>query len=299
MKLHTDKKVFEQAVEAAAQYCGVPAGIIEKDYYVTLLLKKIAQSEPQLVFKGGTSLSKCYKLIKRFSEDIDLTLSCTSQSLRVNLTHNIKDICKNEGLPIVNGDQILSKNRFNRYIIDYKPVYSISGLNPYVIVETAFMQRAFPVEEKQAASLIYDFMLDNGFADIIAGYDLAPFTVKVQTLARTLIDKVFAICDYYLKGETERYSRHLYDIAEIVKKVPLDDSLRRLAQEVGAERGKNPINKSAAEGVNIPELLKRILDERYFEADYKNVTKYLLYEDVDYETAARGLQAILQMKIFG
>ena len=48
--------------------------IIEKDYYVTLVLRELAKQVPNLLFKGGTSLSKCYKIIDRFSEDIDITL---------------------------------------------------------------------------------------------------------------------------------------------------------------------------------------------------------------------------------
>ena len=298
MNLHKDGKVFEQAIEATAQYYGVPTGVIEKDYYVTLLLKKISQAEPLLVFKGGTSLSKCYKLIKRFSEDIDLTMTGTSQTMRVSLTHSVIDICKKEGLPIINSGEILSKNRFNRYIIDYKPEYTMSSLNPYVIVETAFMQKAFPVEERNAASLIYDFMEHGGFTDMIARYDLQPFAVHTQTLARTLIDKIFAICDYYLSGKTERCSRHLYDIMKLVRVVPPSDDIRALALSVRSERAKNAINRSAADGVDIPALLERIITERVFESDYNNVTKYLLYEDVDYDFAISGLQTIWQNGIF-
>ena len=52
----------------------LPIAIIEKDYYVTLVLKEIATRNPDIVFKGGTSLSKCYKIIDRFSEDIDLNI---------------------------------------------------------------------------------------------------------------------------------------------------------------------------------------------------------------------------------
>lgn len=299
MNLHKDGKVFEQAVEAAAQYCGMPAGIIEKDYYVTLLLKRISQVEPQLVFKGGTSLSKCYKLIKRFSEDLDLTLTETSQAMRVRLAHKMTDICVQEGLVIMNSGSILSKNRFNRYVVDYKPGYAISSLNPNVIVETAFMQRAFPVEERSAASLIYEFMAHGGFTDMIERYGLQPFMVHTQTLARTLIDKVFAICDYYLSGRTERCSRHLYDIKKLVQTVPLSDDMRTLALKVRSERAKNAINSSAADGVDVPGLLERIITERVFESDYENVTKYLLYEDMDYDTAISGLQGVLQKGIFG
>lgn len=74
MILHNDKELFEQAVLRASDDMGIEAGIIEKDYFVTLMLKEIVKSQPDILFKGGTSLSKCYKLINRFSEDIDLNL---------------------------------------------------------------------------------------------------------------------------------------------------------------------------------------------------------------------------------
>lgn len=62
--LHNNKELFEQAVLKTAEYLNIDAGIIEKDYYVTLMLKEISGTVPDLVFKGGTSLSKCYKIIK-------------------------------------------------------------------------------------------------------------------------------------------------------------------------------------------------------------------------------------------
>ena len=76
MNLHTDEKLFQEAVTATAQQVGIPEIYIEKDYWLSLALKTIFQSELALdtVFKGGTALSKCYKLIERFSEDIDLVI---------------------------------------------------------------------------------------------------------------------------------------------------------------------------------------------------------------------------------
>ena len=60
--------------------------MIEKDYYVTMLLKNMARRLPFLVFKGGTSLSKCYQIIHRFSEDIDLTVDrVLTQGMRCSL----------------------------------------------------------------------------------------------------------------------------------------------------------------------------------------------------------------------
>ena len=74
--LHDDRDLFRQIVLLTAEAMGIDSGIIEKDYYVTMFLKSLAAKQPQILFKGGTSLSKCYKLIKRFSEDIDLNMEC-------------------------------------------------------------------------------------------------------------------------------------------------------------------------------------------------------------------------------
>ena len=72
--LHNDRETFEQVILKVASETGIEPGIIEKDYYVTLFLKRIVELQPNIIFKGGTSLSKCYKVIKRFSEDIDLNI---------------------------------------------------------------------------------------------------------------------------------------------------------------------------------------------------------------------------------
>ena len=80
MLLHNDKENFDIVIRAASRYFNVSQAIIEKDYYVTLVLRELAKQVPNLLFKGGTSLSKCYKIIDRFSEDIDITLDWEHQS---------------------------------------------------------------------------------------------------------------------------------------------------------------------------------------------------------------------------
>lgn len=80
MNLHKNPKEFYETLLASADRLGISPAIIEKDYYVTLLLETLSRKVPSLIFKGGTSLSKCYKIINRFSEDIDLTLDSTSQT---------------------------------------------------------------------------------------------------------------------------------------------------------------------------------------------------------------------------
>lgn len=76
MNLHLKNDEFEQLIELSSKKYHVPLEAIRKDYFITYILKNLAESEEieNVVFKGGTSLSKCYpNSIERFSEDIDLT----------------------------------------------------------------------------------------------------------------------------------------------------------------------------------------------------------------------------------
>lgn len=76
MELHLNNLEFEELIELTSQKINIPSSAVRKDYFITIILKKLSDSDfiDRVVFKGGTSLSKCYpKSIERFSEDIDLT----------------------------------------------------------------------------------------------------------------------------------------------------------------------------------------------------------------------------------
>lgn len=77
MYLHHDKEAFEELVTATANEFHIPTNIIEKDYYVTLALRELSSRIEGMVFKGGTSLSKCYQLLDRFSEDLDISYAAS------------------------------------------------------------------------------------------------------------------------------------------------------------------------------------------------------------------------------
>lgn len=75
MLLHEHPEDFKDLQELTAKYIGIPSVAVERDYYIVIMLETLAQSPyaDSCVFKGGTSLSKCYPgSIERFSEDIDL-----------------------------------------------------------------------------------------------------------------------------------------------------------------------------------------------------------------------------------
>lgn len=76
MKLHNNSKLFKDAVKFTAAQKNIKDIYVEKDYWVTFVLYNLYKSQlgKEIVFKGGTALSKCYHIIERFSEDIDLII---------------------------------------------------------------------------------------------------------------------------------------------------------------------------------------------------------------------------------
>ncbi len=75
MFLHNNKDLFRATIDEVENTSGIDGEIIEKDYYVTLILRLLSERQPNCVFKGGTSLSKGFHIINRFSEDVDISFS--------------------------------------------------------------------------------------------------------------------------------------------------------------------------------------------------------------------------------
>lgn len=300
MKLHTNKELFEQTILQVAQKSGIEPGIIEKDYYVSLLLKELANRLPAMIFKGGTSLSKCHKVIKRFSEDIDITLDeqHLTQGNRKSVKVAIEDACDTLGFNIANINDIKSRMDFNHYIIEYPGLFAIAGIKPDIEIDTIFSIRSFPYETKTATSIIYDYLHEMGLYEFINDYELLPFAVNTQSIDRTFIDKIFALCDYYLQGKTRERSRHLYDIYKLYPLISDLDTMRKLAKQTREARIDSPFCESANISIDINTLLKEIADKDFYRIDYKENTSVLLYEDVPYETAKSAIYKIIEDRIF-
>lgn len=294
--LHNEKNLFEQLILRTSDTFEIEQGIVEKDYYVTVFLKAIAQKEPDIVFKGGTSLSKCYHIINRFSEDIDLNIETDSkptQGQRECLKKNIVAVTQSFGFTVQNPDEIKSRRDFNRYLIDYQSTFDTGYLKRNLIVETAVFFRTYPTRKMNATSLIYDYLNREGMDSLIAQYDLFPFEVNVQAAERTFVDKLCAIGDYYLSGTISEHSRHIYDLHKLLEIVQIDDSLRQLLHKVVAERKTHKTCLSAQEGVNLKELLAEIVQKEIYRRDYEEITASLLFDNTDYQTAIRSLSRII------
>lgn len=299
--LHNDHLLFEQVILRVSEDTGIEASIIEKDYYVTLFLQRIVAQLPNIIFKGGTSLSKCYKLINRFSEDIDLNIDTEAhptEGQRKKLKEVIISIIDEFGFTLTNPDKVRSRRDYNRYIVDYPTIFLTSYLKEHLIVETAVYIKAYPCKRMLASSLIYDYLARNGYVDLIEQYGLHPFELNVQAAERTLVDKVFALGDYYLCDAVHEHSRHVYDIFKLLDVVTLDDSMKDLIWSVREERKPHVNCHSAKEGIDMNTLLQEIVDKAVYKRDYEDITAKILFEEVSYETAATALRKIIASGIF-
>lgn len=271
--------------------------MVEKDTVQSLILLGLSMSEVPFVFKGGTSLSKVYNLIDRFSEDIDLSLERrpTESERRVS-NAAILEIGNELGLELTNREAVQSRHSYNKYVFEYESLFSETPLE--IIVETNFYQPVYPTKMRKVGSFVGKFCTNKSIP-LPVNYAAATFDMQVQSLERTFVDKVFAICDYRIQNMQDRDSRHLYDIAKLLPYIDVGKSLYDLIDNVRLDRMCSNNNPSAQPEHNIPEMLREIIESRFYEKDYNEITRKLLYDNVSYEEAvANGIAKIACTDMF-
>lgn len=271
--------------------------MIEKDTIQSMFLFELSKYDFPFVFKGGTSLSKAYGLIDRFSEDIDLSLSKKPTDFeKRKYKEIILEVAEKLGLNLYNPENVKSRYDYNKYIFKYDSLFADSKME--IIIETSFYQESYPICKHKINSFIGMFCERNNI-NLPISFDAISFEMDVQTLDRTFIDKVYAVCDYRLQNMWDRDSRHLYDIAKIIPHINFDDGIKELIMNVRKDRMKSKNNPSAQPQYSISELLKDIIDSKFFESDYRNLTAKLLYEEYSYDQAIEnGIKKVLNLLLF-
>ncbi len=304
MNLHFDKEIFEELIVGASNELAIPGNVIEKDYYVTITLKSLSEKLEDMVFKGGTSLTKCYGLLERFSEDIDLSYTAEAgmpgDARKKKLKRAIVKTMDEFGFTVTNLDATRSRRHYNCYRVTYPSMYERSNiLKPELVVETYVALLPFPTTKRMVDNYIYRFLNKINRLDLAETYNLMPFEITTQTIERTLADKVFALCDYYMQGEVERHSRHLYDIYKIVSSIGITEELVRLIPAVRAVRSELTICPSAKADVCVTDILKEIVENGVYRDDYNNITLGLLFVPETYDTVIQSIKQLADSGIFG
>jgi len=305
MLLHKTPAIFNDIVTATANDLGLQDFQIEKDYFVSLYLKTLSNLDADgIVFKGGTSLSKCYDIIHRFSEDIDLAMlfrgGYVNERIRKRLKNNIVQTTQILGGKIINLELIQSNRDYNFYEIDYDCHFEIDHtIRPHILIETIVVYQPYPTKMLNVSNYITKFLEKTNRQDLIKNYELEPFIMQVQTIERTLIDKLFAICDYHIQNKYERNSRHLYDIHMIWNSKQLDKALlEKIVMDVVKDRQLYGINNDSCSPNQKPnEIISEIMDEAVYEYDYNNNTVSFIYDDVTYEDVIQTLETIQETSL--
>lgn len=243
--------------ESVAIKVGLPAQVIEKDFWVTAILQTVftLPVAKQLVFKGGTSLSKGWKLIERFSEDIDIAVDpiilgvpegdltkkqikklrkTSSLFVLEQLTPMICEEVQREGLhsfitvdaqPNGEGDNTYPEPR--QIYLHYKSVFdkALTYLRPDVVLEVSARSLIEPTEPIQIKSILGEHLPVLPLTDSV---------IHTAIPAKTFLEKVFLLHELFsVPGHgmiAEHKSRHLYDLyvmmnKDFAKKAVIDDIL--------------------------------------------------------------------------
>lgn len=221
MNLHTaDKKLFSETIRAASKHLNINEVFVEKDYWITLVLNRLSKSEyaNETVFKGGTSLSKGFGLINRFSEDVDIAIVNAASKSGNEIKNFIRTVEKEitAELNEVNLKGITSKgSKFRKSVFEYSSI-DTKDKNNRLIVEINSFANPFPYQQCTIKSFIYDFLKATNNAIYIEQYLLQPFTLNVLKKEQTLLEKLVSLIRFsYAEDSIQSIStkiRHFYDL---------------------------------------------------------------------------------------
>jgi len=228
MNLHTDTKLFRQAIQYVSDTLGIPAIYVEKDYWVTYALRKIVNAPigKEVIFKGGTALSKCFKLIERFSEDIDFVVLRNDKESGNRLKEKLREISNSiiDDLPEVDIEGITKKMGMNRKTAhSYTKVFSgqFGQVRDIIILESSWLGYYEPYSKRIINSLIGETLVRDGQIENVVKYGLQPFEMNVLEPSRTICEKIMSLVRFsYTENpivDLKNKIRHAYDIHQLLQ----------------------------------------------------------------------------------
>ncbi len=233
MKLHRDKYSFLNIIGLIHGVTGIREDILEKDYYVTLLLKELSEKQETLpaYFKGGTALYKAQKSIRRFSEDIDLTIyidNCSGSQAKKRLETATK---KYLSLPRTPRKELEDDRKGSiTAVYDYTPAVTVDTDDPlqrfgYVKVEGTSFTVSEPFSTLEIEPTIYTYATEEQRSILREQFEVMPFPIKTIRLERIFADKIFAAEFYYERDMYFDVAKHIYDVSVMLDLQPIQDML--------------------------------------------------------------------------
>ena len=224
MKLHNDTETFKAAIQETSDYFEIRDYLIEKDYWITFVLSQLAKSTfaKSVVFKGGTSLSKAFRLIDRFSEDVDIAVMSQPDWTGNKIKTLIRNVEKKITASIIETETpgITSKgSRFRKSVYRYPTVLKSTeteDISDKLIVEINSFANPYPNQQATIQSMIGEYFHINEASDIIEIYNLQQFDLNVLDKRQTLLEKLVSLVRFsFDKNPVQGVAgkiRHFYDL---------------------------------------------------------------------------------------
>lgn len=212
MKLHNYPDKFQELISVTAHERQIPESAVRRDYYIVMMLKALVDSPygAQCVFKGGTSLSKCYpSSIERFSEDIDLTF------LGMDLPDKECDKTIKKIETVMSAGAKTEKIGEERFPRSKSMWVWFDNPAERVKLEIGSTVRPDPYSRKQVRTYIQEFLDTRGDTEAIMQFELSAVEINVLDIERTFIDKLMAVRRHAICGTLNRKVRHIYDVVRL------------------------------------------------------------------------------------
>lgn len=224
MSYASDHSEFADLLRATADARGLPIWIVEKDYYVTRALRALVERiGDQFLFKGGTSLSKGWNLIERFSEDIDLLFQTEEDGrpLGKNQRHNRFKaaegiVVATPGFTLVKPEGGLSsetgmhRESWFAYTANHTPTTAVSDK---IRLEMNCRGGREPHHPRSIQSFLAEFAAGQSATDM--GDDLTPFPIECLDVTRTFVEKLFAAYYAFALDRALGRARHYSDLYQL------------------------------------------------------------------------------------
>ena len=227
MTLHENIQLYRDAIRFTAQQMNLKPEYVEKDYWVAKALFTIFTNEigKDTIFKGGTALSKCYKMIDRFSEDIDLVVLRRDGETDSKLKSKLKAVSTvvETVLPEVPVEGITHKRGMNRktahsYNKQFKGEYG--QVRDVIILESTWLGYYEPYTTKSISSFVGQMMVENNQTDLAEQYRMLPFDLLTLEPIRTICEKIMSLVRFsYSENPIEdlkKKIRHTYDLHQLL-----------------------------------------------------------------------------------
>ena len=228
-----NKKYLEEIILNINKRTNISNEILEKDYYVCLVLKELSkkQKELQAYFKGGTALYKIINQFNRFSEDIDLTIV---ENVNESKTNNIRRLKKSaldyhiEGLELIKEETIDKKQSITAFY-KYNTIFNQNLLfkSGKIQVEATSFTISEPTKDYYIEPLIVKYATVEEKKILNDNFHITGFNIKIIKLERIFIDKIFATEFYYVRNMFKDVSKHLYDITILLQNADIQNFLQK------------------------------------------------------------------------